>query len=151
MFCFSKVHLAIQQRFHQLTWEWKWKWTCSVISGSLRPHWLWPARLLPPSMGYPGKSTGLGCHFLPRGPSHPGSEPGLPHCRQTLQSEALGKPYVRLSAFNLHLRSEINWNTNTRCCSIPESVYTEKLKDFNINMPQTPKIKLINFYNDTSK
>ena len=34
---------------------------------------------------FPGKSTGVGCHFLLQGifPSQ-GSNPGLPHCRQTL-------------------------------------------------------------------
>ena len=39
----------------------------------------------PPSMGFPGKSTRVGCHFLLQGffLNH-GSNPGLPHCRQTL-------------------------------------------------------------------
>ena len=34
---------------------------------------------------FPGKSTGVGCHFLLQGifPAQ-GSNPGLPHCRQTL-------------------------------------------------------------------
>ena len=34
---------------------------------------------------FPGKSTGVGCHFLLQGifPTQ-GSNPGLPHCRQTL-------------------------------------------------------------------
>ena len=33
----------------------------------------------------PGKSTGVGCHFLLQGifPTR-GSNPGLPHCKQTL-------------------------------------------------------------------
>ena len=37
----------------------------------------------PPSMGFPGKNTGVGCHFLLQGifPTQ-GSNPGLPHCRQ---------------------------------------------------------------------
>ena len=36
---------------------------------------------------FPGKSTGVGCHFLLQGifPTQ-GSNPGLPHCRQTLYS-----------------------------------------------------------------
>ena len=33
----------------------------------------------PPSMGFPGKSTGVGCHFL-----FQGLNPGLSHCRQML-------------------------------------------------------------------
>ena len=36
---------------------------CSVVSDSLRPHGLQPARLLCP-WNFPGKNTGVGCHFL---------------------------------------------------------------------------------------
>ena len=36
---------------------------CSVKSNSLWPHRLWPTRLLCP-WGFPGKNTGVGCHFL---------------------------------------------------------------------------------------
>ena len=34
---------------------------------------------------FPGKNTGVGCHFLLQGifPTQ-GSNPGIPHCRQTL-------------------------------------------------------------------
>ena len=35
----------------------------SVLSNSLQPHGLWPTRLLCP-WDYPGKNTGVGCHFL---------------------------------------------------------------------------------------
>ena len=35
----------------------------SVMSKSLRPHGLWPTRLLCP-WDFPGKNTGVGCHFL---------------------------------------------------------------------------------------
>ena len=41
----------------------KWKWSCSVVSDSLLPHGLEPARLLHPC-NFPGKNTGVGCHFL---------------------------------------------------------------------------------------
>ena len=56
----------------------------SVVSDSLRPHGLQPARLLCP-WDFPGKSTGVGCHFLLQRifPTQ-GSNPGLPHCRQML-------------------------------------------------------------------
>ena len=39
----------------------------------------------PPSTGFSGKSSGVGCHFLLQGifPTQV-SNPGLPHCRQTL-------------------------------------------------------------------
>ena len=33
------------------------------VSNPLRPHGLWPTRLLCP-WDYPGKNTGVGCHFL---------------------------------------------------------------------------------------
>ena len=38
----------------------------SVMSDSLRPHGLYPARLLRP-LHFPGKNTGVGCHFLLQG------------------------------------------------------------------------------------
>ena len=41
----------------------KWKWNRSVVSDSSRPHLLQPTRLLRP-WGFPGKSTGVGCHRL---------------------------------------------------------------------------------------
>ena len=43
-----------------------------------------PIRLLHP-WDFPGKSAGVGCHFLLQGifPTQE-SNPGLPHCRQTL-------------------------------------------------------------------
>ena len=40
--------------------------SCSVVSDSLQPHVLWPARLLCPRDS-PGKNTGVGCHFLLQG------------------------------------------------------------------------------------
>ena len=43
-----------------------------------------PTKLLRP-WDFPGKNTGVGCHFLLQGifPTQ-GSNPGLLHCRQTL-------------------------------------------------------------------
>ena len=39
----------------------------------------------PPSMGFPSKSTGVGCHFLFQGIfATQGSNSSLPHCRQML-------------------------------------------------------------------
>ena len=46
---------------------------CSVLSDSLQPHGLQPARLLCP-WDYPGKNTGVGCHFLLQGNL---SDPGI--------------------------------------------------------------------------
>ena len=39
---------------------------CSVVSDTLRPHGLEPARLLCP-WDFPGKNTEVGCHFLLQG------------------------------------------------------------------------------------
>ena len=52
----------------------------SVVSNSLRPHGLQPARLLCP-WDFPGKNIGAGCHFLLQGifPTQ-GLNPGLLHC-----------------------------------------------------------------------
>ena len=65
------------------------------MSNSLRPHgrnlpdsfaitWIEPTKLLCPR-DFPGKSTGVGCHFLLQGifPTQ-GSNPGLPHCRYSI-------------------------------------------------------------------
>ena len=41
----------------------KWKWRSSVMSDSSQPHGLQPTRLLRP-WDFPGKSTGVGCHYL---------------------------------------------------------------------------------------
>ena len=41
------------------------KWNRSVLSDSSRPHGLQPTRLLRP-WDFPGKSSGVGCHCLPR-------------------------------------------------------------------------------------
>ena len=62
----------------------KWKWSRSVVSDSFWPHGLYPTRLLCP-WDSPGKNTGAGYHFLLQGifPTQ-GSNPGLPHWRQTL-------------------------------------------------------------------
>ena len=41
----------------------KWKGSCSVLSDCQRSHWLQPTRLLHP-WDFPGRNTGVGCHFL---------------------------------------------------------------------------------------
>ena len=67
------------------------KWSRSVVSDSLQSHGLWPARLLRP-WDFPGKNTGMGFHFLLQGIFlTQRSNPGLPHCWQTLPSEPRGK------------------------------------------------------------
>ena len=60
------------------------KRSCSVVSDSLQPHGPEFTSLLHP-WNFPSKSTRVGCHFLLQGifPTQ-GSNPGLPHWRQTL-------------------------------------------------------------------
>ena len=54
------------------------------MPNSLRPHGLQPTRVLCP-WDFPGKDTGVGCHFLLQGifPTQ-GLNLGLSHCRQIL-------------------------------------------------------------------
>ena len=60
--------------------------SCSVLSNSLRPCGLFPARLLC-RWDSPGKNTGVGSHSLLQGifPTQ-GSNSGLLHCRRILYS-----------------------------------------------------------------
>ena len=54
------------------------------MSDSLQPHGQQPTRLLCP-WDFPGKNTGVGCHFLLPGIFLTrGLNSGLPHCRQML-------------------------------------------------------------------
>ena len=46
-------------------WGEKWKWSRSVVSDPQWPHGLQPTRVLHP-WDFPGKNTGVGCHFLHR-------------------------------------------------------------------------------------
>jgi len=63
--------------------RWTWMWSCSVVS--LRD----PMDCSPPGSSVhgdsPGKNTGVGWNFFLQGifPTQ-GSNPGVPHCRQTL-------------------------------------------------------------------
>ena len=60
----SQIILAL--KLNSSTLGRKRKWSLSVISNSLWPHGLLPARLLHP-WNFPGKDTGMGCHFLLQG------------------------------------------------------------------------------------
>ena len=65
----------------------------SAVSDSLQPHELWPTRLLQPS-DFPGKNTGVSCHFLLQGvfPTQ-GSKLHLLHWKaDSLPLESPGKP-----------------------------------------------------------
>ena len=80
------------------------KWSLSVVTDSLRPYGLQPTRLLCP-WDFPGKSAGVGCHFLLQEifPTQ-GLNPGLPHCRQTLYHLShQGSPIYLNYVFIYHL------------------------------------------------
>ena len=74
---------------------------CSVVSNSLWPHGLQPARLLCP-WNFPGKNIGVGCHALFQGIFlTQGLNPCLLHCRWIFTAEPPEKPH---SNKYLHLK-----------------------------------------------
>ena len=85
-------------------------WYISVLITQSCPTLCDPMNCSPPGSSpwnFPGKSTGVGCHFLLQGIFlTQGSNPGLQHCGQTLlQSEPPGKPPVALKLLCLVGRS----------------------------------------------
>ena len=76
------------------------------MSNSLRPHGLQPPRFLH-LWDFPGKSTGVGCHFLLQIFPTQGLNSGVRHCRQTLYPLShQGSQY--------HLKSATKSNTKTQ-------------------------------------
>ena len=72
--------------------------SCSVVSDSLQPHWLWEwtMRFHSPWTS-PGKNIGVSSHSLLQGifPNQ-GSNSGLPHCREILyQLSHQGSPRIQ--------------------------------------------------------
>ena len=71
--------------------------SCCLVAKScmtlLQPHGLWPTRLLCP-WDFPGKNTGVGCHFLLQGIFlTQGSNPGVLHWQvDSLPLSHLGSP-----------------------------------------------------------
>ena len=66
----------------------------TLILFHTKAYGLYPARFLS-SWDFPGKNTGMDCHFLLQGifPTQ-GSNLGLPHCKQTLyRLSHQGSPY----------------------------------------------------------
>ena len=60
--CLSVIHVVVQQKLIQHC-KATMLLSHSVMSDSLQPHRLQSARLLCP-WNFPGRNTGLGCHFL---------------------------------------------------------------------------------------
>ena len=95
---FFMVQLSFLFYNTQVVYLWKYIWLVimlsrSVVSDSLWPHGLLPARLFCP-WDFPGKNTGVGCHFLPQGifPT-PESNSSLLHSQvDSLPPSHLGSP-----------------------------------------------------------
>ena len=86
------------------------KWSHSVMSNSLWPHGLQPTRLFCP-WDFPGRNTGVGCHFLLQGIFlTQGLNPGLLHCTQMLyclsHQEVMGPDVKPIASRHLLYRTE---------------------------------------------
>ena len=88
-------------------------WFCSVhfsrsiVSDSLQPHGLQPARLLY-SWDSPGKNTGVGYHSLLQGIFlTQGSSSGFLHCRQILYHLTTRQKLVYMYIFKLEFSPDI--------------------------------------------
>ena len=100
----------------------------SVVSDSLRPHRLQPARVLCP-WDSQAKNTGVGCHALLQGifPTQ-GSNPGLSHCRWILYhlsclilfslSVYLPLPFLKSSSLAQSARKSIKWARMPWVCTL---------------------------------
>ena len=103
----SKMNQILKNKFNQegerlVHWNYKCDWkklsvTHSVMFDSLRPCGREPARLLH-LWDFPGKNTGIGCHFLLQGIFlTKGSNSGLPHLQaDSLLAEPPGKPLEKI-------------------------------------------------------
>ena len=87
--------------------------SCAVFSHSVVSNSLWSHGLFCP-WDFPGKNTGVDCHFLLQGifPTQ-GSNPGLVHCRQILYiwitREALANFFAEINNLNTRIDLEIQW------------------------------------------
>ena len=82
--CFPSDWHSMNNKYIALFCTWDMVLSCLVMSQSLWPHGVYPSRLLCPWY-FPGKNTGVGCHFLLQvNFSIQGSNPGLLPSRQIL-------------------------------------------------------------------
>ena len=99
-------------------------WSRLVVSESLQPHGLLPTRLLCP-LNFPGKSIGVGRHFLLQGifPSQ-GSNPGHLHSRQTLYCLSHQESPFTNNVLAVQLLGSVQLFWDPMDCSLPgSSVY----------------------------
>ena len=106
------------------------EWSCSVVSDSAIP-WTVAYQLLRP-WNFPGKSTGVGCHFLLQGIFvTQESNPGLLHCRQTLYLLShQGSPCFSKDHFFFPFGWDFQgpWGMSKNCLSFPELTFQAKFK-----------------------
>ena len=94
--------------------------THSVVSNSSQPHELQPAKLLCP-WDFPGKNTGVGCHFLLQGNFlTQGVNLHLLHQQEILfNTEAPGKPQNAYS--HSHTHTHTHTHTQVLCMHLENS------------------------------
>ena len=86
----------------------------------------------PPSMDFPAKSTGMGCHFvLQRIFSTQGSNPVLPHCRQALYHLShQGSLKIRKERCYCNDRKKIGNNTNYQTVDVISNFAFKGVSEF---------------------
>ena len=99
-----------------------------VVPDSLRPHGLYPSRLLCP-WDSPGKHTGVGCHFFLQGifPTQ-GSSPSLLHYRQILYRQS-------------HQGNLITTQMSPMAQQLCPQLYASPLSPRLLCVPYTPKFR----------
>ena len=112
--CFSLVHLLILTFLFRFT-----HCVYSVVSNSLPPQGLWPTRLLCP-WNFPGKNTGVGCHFLQEG-IFPMTQGLNPHFLYLLPWQANSSPLSHQFSENLFkVTSEFFVHESSGPCLFPD-------------------------------
>ena len=115
-----------------------------------RPHRLQPARLLCP-WDFLGNSTGVDCHFLLQGifPTQ-GSNPGLPHYRQTLyhlshQGSNIGNKIVSMDSHTGINREALEWEVGDGSSgSFPASSMNRgRIADKNMRQVRDKRSKMV--------
>ena len=114
--------------------------SCSVVSNSLWPYGLQPARLLCP-WNFPDKNTGVGCHPFSRDLPDPGIEPGSPALQvDSLPSEPpsvikgtrgnsisfSAAQLLRVPKVHLKTTDEVPWGTSQDHSAYPNGAYSSK-------------------------
>ena len=101
---------------------------CSVVSNSLRPHGLYPTRLLC-SWDFPGKNTGVGCHFFllriswPSDRTHVSRSSAL--ARGFFTTAAPGKPWCKATC--LKTWSQNIFYTGNQICEIKYVMFSFRM------------------------